>query len=501
MSVKKNIIANVLGSGWSALMGIVFVPVYIKYMGIDAYGLIGVFSILLGWLTLLDMGMTPTISREMARFSGNVYSNQSIFDLLRSVEILAFIMAIIITWVIFLSSKWLVLHWINSGQIETSVVVNAIVIMGFVAALKFVEGIYRSAIIGLQKQVQLNVIMVTFSTLRGLGAVAVLVFYSPTIGAFFAWQAFVSIVTIVVFGLYLYRVLPVTGAKSKFSWEELNKIKKYAAGMMGTTLLAILLTQIDKMLLVKMLSLSEYGYYTMAFLVANVLYMAVGPISQAFFPKFAELKAKEDENGLIDMYHKSSQLVTVIIGVITGYLMFFSETIILVWTQDKALTMVVCPLVSILSLGTFLNILMWIPYQMQLAHGWTSLAIKTNIIAIVVIMPAILIVVPIYGAIGAVWIWTVLNAGYVLIGVHFMYRKILINEKWRWYFEDIIKPVIVCFGLILFFKMIFYSENIYILATLMALSMPVVLIATALSAPLLKEQVSNIMKRGLNAHK
>lgn len=464
-------------------------------MGIDAYGLIGVFAILLGWLTLLDMGMTPTISREMARFSGNAHSNQSILNLLRSVEILACIVAMFITLAIFLSSKWLALNWINGGQIETSVVVNAIVIMGFVAALKFIEGIYRSAIIGLQKQVQLNVIIVVFSTLRGLGAVAVLVFYSPTIGAFFAWQAFVSIITIVVFGLYLYRVLPATGTKSKFSWEELNKIKLYATGMMGTTLLAILLTQIDKMLLVKMLSLRDYGYYTMAFLVANVLYMTVGPLSQAFFPKFAELKAKEDMNGLIDIYHKSSQLVTVVVGVVTGYLIFFSETIILLWTQDKALTIVVAPLVSILSLGTFLNILMWMPYQMQLAHGWTSLAIKTNIVAIVVIIPAILTVVPIYGAIGAAWIWTMLNAGYVFIGVHFMYRKILINEKWHWYVQDIIKPLMVCFGLILFFKIIIYSENIYIMLVMILLSMVVVFLATIFASPLVRVQALNIMRK------
>lgn len=68
--LKRNLIANYLGQGWNALMGLAFVPLYIKYLGMEAYGLIGLFALLQAWLSLLDMGMTPTLNPEMARFSG-----------------------------------------------------------------------------------------------------------------------------------------------------------------------------------------------------------------------------------------------------------------------------------------------------------------------------------------------------------------------------------------------------------------------------------------------
>jgi hypothetical protein len=48
-------------------MSLAFVPLYIKYLGIEAYGLIGIFVMLQAWLTLLDMG---ALGREMARFTG-----------------------------------------------------------------------------------------------------------------------------------------------------------------------------------------------------------------------------------------------------------------------------------------------------------------------------------------------------------------------------------------------------------------------------------------------
>lgn len=47
---------------------------------------------------------------------------------------------------------------------------------------------------------------------------------------------------------------------------------------------------------------------------------------------------------------------------------------------------------------------------------------------------------PRYGGEGAAWAWVGLNAGYLLIGVHFMYRRILRGEKWSWYFQDVVFP-------------------------------------------------------------
>ena len=95
----------------------------------------------------------------------------------------------------------------------------------------------------------------------------------------------------------------------------------------------------------------------------------------------------------------------------------------------------------VLALGNLINGLMWIPYQTQLAAGWTSLATRINVVSIIFIVPAILWATPLYGAIGAAWVWVGLNAGYVLIGSHFMYRKMLKEEKWSWFLCDLFIPL------------------------------------------------------------
>ena len=66
MSVKRNVLSNYLGQGWSAVMGLAFVPLYIKYLGIEAYGLIGLFAVMQAWLSLLKW--TPESRQKSAEF-------------------------------------------------------------------------------------------------------------------------------------------------------------------------------------------------------------------------------------------------------------------------------------------------------------------------------------------------------------------------------------------------------------------------------------------------
>lgn len=70
MSLKKNILANYFAQAYIAVVGIVILPLYLKYMGAEAYGLVGFFTMLQAWFNLLDIGLTPTVARETARFHG-----------------------------------------------------------------------------------------------------------------------------------------------------------------------------------------------------------------------------------------------------------------------------------------------------------------------------------------------------------------------------------------------------------------------------------------------
>ena len=490
MSLKKNVVANYLGQAWRALMALAFVPVYIQLLGIEAYGLIGTFAILQSWLGLLDMGMKPALGREMARFTGGLHETKYIRDLLRSIEAIAVLIAGVIALGVWAASGWLAADWLRPARLSVEIVAQAIAIMGAVTALRFIEQIYASAIAGLQRQVLLNVVASAMATVRAIGAVAVLVWVSPTISAFFIWQGLVSIVTLVFFAIVTHASLPASPTRANFSWPALSSIWRFSAGMLTITLLSLLLTQVDKILLSRLLSLTAFGYYALAGVVANSLYMLAAPVTTAFYPRFTELVTRGDDKGLRTVYHQAAQIVTVLMGAAAIVLLTLSEIVLVVWTGDRLLSREVAPVLSVLALGTLLHGLMWIPYQMQLAFGWTTLAIRINVVAVIVLIPIILFTVPRFGAIGAAWSWVALNTGYLVFTIYYMHRRLLPTEKWVWYREDIFLPLAAA-GIVGLICRFFFPAELGRTAAVgfLVASSVLVLAAAAAAAPSLRNRL------------
>lgn len=472
-------------------MGVAFVPLYIKYLGIEAYGLIGIFAILQAWLALLDMGMRPALSREMARFTGGAHDIQSIRDLLRSVEILGVVIAGVVGLGIWAASGWLASEWVKAEHLPLEVVASAFAAMGGVTALRFIENIYVSSIVGLQRQVLENIVSGTMATVRGLGAIAMLAWVSPTIEAFFMWQGLVSLVTVVLFACVIYRTIPSPPHSTRFSGTALIGIWRFAAGMTAITFLALLLTQVDKIFLSRLLPLESFAYYALAATLTGALYMMASPVSTAFYPRFTELVIRDDQRALSMAYHQGAQLVTVSMGTAAIVLIVFSNRLLLLWTGDAVLAEKVAPLLLVLSLGTLLNGLMCIPFQMQLANGWTNLGIKINIVAIAVLIPAILWVVPRYGAIGTAWMWVALNIGYLVFAIYFMHRRLMQTEKWRWYRQDVAIPLAAAAGAAALCRWLIPTEmgKLGEFAAVLISSI-CVLLAAALAAPMVRDQVA-----------
>lgn len=423
-------------------MGLAFVPIYIKYLGVEAYGLIGFYAVLQAWLTLFDMGITQTLNREMARFTAGVHTPQSIHNLLRSLELISAGLALLMFLLVWLSSSYIATHWLNAQKLSNDEVATAIALMGFVIALRFIEGIYKGALLGLQKQIAVNMVSVVIATMRYGGVVAVLAWYAKSIKVFFMWQAFSSIISLVLLVYLVYHTLPKPNKVAKFSKQAISEVWRFASGMLGITFLALLLTQVDKILLSKLITLESYGYYTLAATVAGGLALIAAPTTQAIYPKMVEYVAQEKAQELTNLYHQGAQLISVLIAPVAIMLIFFGQDIVYLWSGDVNLAVKTAPILLPLTLGSFLNCLVWMPYQLQLAHGWTSLGIKINAIAVTLLIPAIFLVTPHFGAVGAAWVWALLNLGYITIGMHYMYKKLLPEEEWSWYWRDVLKQLL-----------------------------------------------------------
>jgi O-antigen/teichoic acid export membrane protein len=462
-TTKLNVISNYISQIINSVIGLVAIPIYIHYLGTETFGLIGVFATLQGLLTILDLGITPTLSREMALYSTGTSSEKYIKNLFKTLEIFVFFILIIIVFTTFVTSNYLSINFVTSQTLSLNQISNALKIMGFVAALKFYESLYKSALIGLEKQLLYNVIFISFFLIRTFGAILILAFYSNNLYDFFIWQALVSIINIIVFRWVTLNSFNDRKVKGKYDFNTIKTIWKFAAGMATSTILSLILTQFDKLVLIKFLSLTDFSYYYIASTIGGALLMLINPITQAYHPKLTKFHASDDENKLIETFHEGAQLINLFFGTACIVVIFYAKDLLLIWTHKPEISEKSFLILVLLVFGYLLNGLGWMNYHLQQAIGWTSLIIKNNFIAILFYIPAVYFFVPKYGALGAAFIWIFLNLYYLVISSSLMFKKIIIKEKYIWLIKDLIFPLIASTFTILILKyLIPSSNNIYL---------------------------------------
>lgn len=447
--VKRNIAANFGGNVWAGLMSFVFVPVYIHFIGIEAYGLVGIFAALLALFGLLDLGLSTTLNREMARLSVQKNKAQEMRDLVRTLEIPYWAVGLLISIIVISLSPFISIRWVNVEHLSQNSVQTAIIIMGVVVAFQWPLSVYSGTLMGLQRQVLLSSVNAGMATVRGVGAVLVLWLMSSTVEAFFLWQLIVSIVHIIVAFFFSWRSLPHAAGAQRFRLELFVKIRRFAAGMAGITILVTILMQMDKIILSRMLSLEMFGYYTLAGVVAINLTRLISPIFSAIYPRLTNLVELGHTQDMTRLYHQGAQLVSVIVIPAALVLALFSREILLLWTRSSETTDNTHALLSILAIGTGINALMYLPNALQLAHGWTRLAFFANLASVLLLVPLVIVLTNRYGAAGAASVWVILNVGYMFISVPIMHRRLLPAENWRWYREDIGYPLVVALVIVL----------------------------------------------------
>lgn len=439
--VRRNIIANVAGRGWVALLSLAVVPIYIHFLGIEAFGLIGFFLSLNAILSLLDLGLGTALNRQFAQYSMQSGKAQEMHDLLRTLEIIYWLVGFAIGVTLAALAPVIATFWLKPQQLSPETVTQVLAMMGIAIAFQWPRTLYSGGLMGMQRQVAFNVLSSITGALNNVGGVLIVWLVSPTIQAFVAWYMAVGLLDTLLTRELLRRSLPESPLSPAFNGKLLAYIWRFAAGMTGIMVMSVILTQLDKMILAKVLPLDEFGYYNLASRVAAGIYYLINPISAAFFPRFSQLLATNDWQELARLYHRGCQLMSVAVLPVGVVLAFFSTDFLVLWTRDTTAASSSGATLAILAAGTAINGLMNLPVTLQLAYGWTRLVFYTHSVAVITLGPFIYFMSLRYGGLGAAWVWLILNCAYVALSLPIMHRRLLAGHLRRWYLQDVGAPL------------------------------------------------------------
>lgn len=460
VSLRKNVIANFLGRTSTLFLAVLFTPVYISVLGMEAYGLIGFYITLQATIGFLEMGLGRACNRELSRHSGmGEHASVRMRDTLRSIELVYWLAALLIGISLSLLAPIISTSWLSASNLSHDDLNHLIIVIGWIIALRWPTGVYVGALMGLQQQVQMNVVQVIVAVINWGGAAVVLWLVRADIYGFFYWQLIVSIFATALFSWVAWRKVPPSTIQPRFSLNILKEIIPFVTGVGANALLGTLLRQADKLILSAILPLKQFAFYVLATMIANVVALIADAVSNAVFPRFSQLVgAHQSIDSIIRLYRFGTHLVASLIVPFALILAFFSYEFLYVYTGSEEIAHQTSLVLSVLVVAKMLHSSMLIPYALQLAYGWTKVSVLINLFSLALVVITVPIFAEAYGAIGAAFSWLCVTLAYVLLGMPLMHRRLLVGELSNWFENALIRPVIMV--LLFLFAVSWISDNV-----------------------------------------
>ena len=447
MSLKKNIAANYAAQIYVTALGVLTLPLLLKHMGAEAYGLVAFFSLMQVWFQLLDMGLVSAVARQTALLGCGSATALEFRILLRSLEGIFLFVASIGSAFLILGAGIIAGHWLNVNYLPREQVVHSIQIMALIAVFRWMGELYRGVVTGFERMVWLSVFSSTVATVRFGLAIPFIIFISKSPTDFFIFQMIISMAENFVLMRKAYTLLPkVSNGLKDWSWQPLRGIIRFSASMAMASLIWVMVTQVDKLLLSSLLPLADYGWFSLAVMAAGGVLLLTSPIATGLVPRLTALHGQGQTEAMLTLYRQSTQLAGLLVWPACVVLACYSKQVLWVWTGDTALAEQAAPTLRLYALGNAAMALGAFPYYLQFARGQLRFHLMGAGLFVSLLLPCLFFAVQRYGAVGAGWAWLTVNAAYLMLWVPVVHAKLAIGLHRRWLLHDVAPIAILAIG-------------------------------------------------------
>lgn len=396
----------------------------------------------------MDAGLSATLSREFAKYdpSNNPYRDNKL-STFRTLEVCYLVGVLLVSIFFFATSDLIAGKWLN--LLNDARADDYITLMGILASAQLLINFYSGGYIGLEKQIELNVLNIFLSLLRVGGGILYVWITHSDIYVFFIWQVISSLLCAVIFRSLLIRQLNgrfKLNSNIKFDIAKVREVKSFAIGMFLVSLVAALNSQLDKLVISKLLSVKDLGYYSLSNSIAQGI-IAIGlPFSSVLMPRFTGLFTNGNFIEAKKLFDFFCTLLSVILAPIVLLFIFFSSVILNIWINNDAVVSHCTPLVPFLVLGSFFLAMQVIPFAVSIADGNIRINNIIGIITLGLTIPGYYWGVYLKGSSGAAICWMlcqflVLPFLYYSVYTRFFERKGI----WRNFTVTIFRPLLITF--------------------------------------------------------
>jgi O-antigen/teichoic acid export membrane protein len=417
--------ANVI----TALVGMTAIPMYLSVMGEEAYGIVGFYIVLQGWMFLFDLGVGQAVGRQLSRYRAGAVSADDAVSLFGAAEAAFLAGGLIAGVVFFFSMGWVGRHWLGSSGLPARQVRLALQLAGWLLVARWLVTVYQNALIGLERQIAVNSVSLLGTIGRNGIAVMALVWISHTPSVFFVAWLGVTLLEVAANRLLLARAMPSARMQWGNGWRLMTREFSFAAGITLSLAINLSIGQADRMTLSHTLNLGQFGAFSLVVSLCAGISLVVPPMVQAFQPRLTSLLAQNRRAEFAEIYRLSISLIIVVAAGLAGTMATWPELVVYAWTGDREIAHTLAPTLTFFALGSGIASFLYLPLVLQFAQGLIRLQLIGNLVFGAVWIPAAVWASLRFGTVGAGIVWLLGNLLFLLLWVPLIHRRLLSRDE------------------------------------------------------------------------
>jgi O-antigen/teichoic acid export membrane protein len=400
--LTKNIIYNVVGQGLILVVSLIAVRFIFRRLGDDVFGIIFFNLTLTAVLSrVLELGVSTTIVREV---SSAIESEVTyIRDLVRTASLVYWAVGLALIAVIWVSAPWLVTHWVNLKTIDPGTAATLLRILSVPALVALPRALYISLFRGRQQMGLTNAIDVGTALAQQTGILLILVAGGSAymVAAWISGSAALGIIAYIIASGRLVGWSPLVPYFSSYA---ARRNLAFTGRMSVTTGAALLNSQAAQVIVSKLLPIGEFGFYGFVASTVNRATFIAGAVATAAFPSFSNLHRAGNHGALLIQYRKLQDLICYGTVPLFGGVCFAALPVYAYVFNIQVAWLLLVP-TALLCLGTYMNGTTVIPYTLSIAVGRPDIGLRSNVLALVIVVPIAAVLIFNFGLVGAGASW------------------------------------------------------------------------------------------------
>ena len=364
-------------------VGVLFVPLYLYFLGVEGYGVYSLVIMLFGWLTLLQAGVEPAVTKLIAQYHAENKINK-INSLVTLGFIVQFILAGLIGVLIYLNIDYLARFFVKDeiDLLEDTKIALAL------GAINIVALMCRNVYVAFLKGMQRYDISSVFESVFGITAsVLALVFLWMGYGitGIVLGRLILNLLSLFILRGLSRKILSSLHFTTEISKEIFIEIMHYGSWVVVGRLNRLAVNALPPILITQYLGPAGVAYYKIATTVVMAINNLLSSAINVVFPQVSHLKALDKTEEIKSLYSKANAILSYISAPMYFFCFIFSWQIIYIWLGvDMADNLF--QLIPIFFIGYYLSSASMVPSIFSLGLGNAKLLAYAGTVQTLVVL-------------------------------------------------------------------------------------------------------------------